>query len=178
MPPSVKVTREQIIEAAFELIRSSGAQALNARAVAQQLGSSTQPVMYNFATVEQLRQAVYQRADAYHSAFLMQPGEGNPLLNIGLNYVRFGHQEPHLFRFLFQSNQFSEQNLDALIASPELTPIIEMVAAAGIPKEEATSMFRRVFIMAHGYASLLANNAMVYDEEACTRDLLFLFHNK
>ena len=38
MPPKVKVTREQIVQAALALVRESGAQALNARAVANRLG--------------------------------------------------------------------------------------------------------------------------------------------
>lgn len=33
MPPKVKVTKEEIINAAVEIVRSSGAQAINARTI-------------------------------------------------------------------------------------------------------------------------------------------------
>ena len=50
MPPKVKITKEDIINAAVSLVRENGADALNARTVASLLGCSTQPVFSNFAT--------------------------------------------------------------------------------------------------------------------------------
>lgn len=43
MPPKVKVTKEEIIAAALEILRQKGMEAVNARAVAAALGCSTQP---------------------------------------------------------------------------------------------------------------------------------------
>ena len=63
MPPKAKVTRDMIVDAAFDLVRAEGQGALNARAVARRLGCSTQPVLYAFATMEELKAAVYARAD-------------------------------------------------------------------------------------------------------------------
>ena len=45
MPPKAKVTREMIVDAAFEILRSEGEQAVNARTVSQALNCSTQPVI-------------------------------------------------------------------------------------------------------------------------------------
>jgi len=64
MPPKARVTREDILNAAFDLIRAEGQEALSVRAVAKRLGCSTQPVLYNFATVEELKDAVYEKAEA------------------------------------------------------------------------------------------------------------------
>ena len=58
MPPKVKVTKEDIINAAVDIVRSSGAQSINARTVAATLNCSTQPIFSNFATMDQLRFAV------------------------------------------------------------------------------------------------------------------------
>ena len=55
MPPKVKITKEDIIKTAVELVRSNGAEALNARAVAAELNCSTQPVFSNFATMDELQ---------------------------------------------------------------------------------------------------------------------------
>ena len=62
MPPKIKVTKDDIISAAVEIIRSKGAQAINARAVAAELNCSTQPVYSNFATIDELRLAVVDKA--------------------------------------------------------------------------------------------------------------------
>ena len=52
MPPKVKVTKDMVIDAAFEIAREAGAENINARTVAKKLNCSTQPVMYHFATIE------------------------------------------------------------------------------------------------------------------------------
>ena len=43
MPAIAKVTKEMIIEAAFEIAKEMGAENINARTVSQKLGCSTQP---------------------------------------------------------------------------------------------------------------------------------------
>ena len=63
MPPKVKVTKEAVVNAAVQIVRSQGVQALNARTVAAALNCSTQPVFSNFETMEQLWLAVLQEAD-------------------------------------------------------------------------------------------------------------------
>ena len=46
-------------------------------------------------------------------------------------------------------------------------------AAEGLelPVEEAAAVFEALFIMVHGYASLIANNAMPYDPAAIAETL-------
>lgn len=70
MPPKQKVTRDDIIEAAFRIARERGAECISARSVADMLGYSTQPVLYHFSTVEEVRRAAYQMADQFHGAYL------------------------------------------------------------------------------------------------------------
>ena len=118
MPPKTKVTRDMIVDAAVEVIRQNGIGSVNARVVAARLRCSTQPVMYHFATIESLKKAAYAWADRLHSEYLMQASpEEDPLLAIGLNYIRFAVKEPHLFRFLFQSGYAEEKNLSDMVDS-------------------------------------------------------------
>lgn len=166
MPPKTKISREMIIEAAFRVIREQGHEQLNVRTVAEVLGCSTQPVMYNFKTVEALRAEAYRMADEFHSEYISPKGEGNPLLELGMNYTRFGYEEKNLFRFLFQANEFAGKNMMDLVADPAASDMVGMVAAAvGCSTEEARKLFVSLFASAHGIASLLANNAMAYETE-------------
>ena len=168
MPPKTKITREMVIAAAFEVAREAGAEKINARTVSKKLNCSTQPVMYHFATIEELKRAAYQKADWFHTEYLMHIPETQEdiLLGIGLNYIRFGMEEPHLFRFLFQSNFFTGTTLLEMIDAEELTPVIlAMQGAVGGSIEQVKEIFLTVFLFAHGYASIIANNSLVYDEE-------------
>ncbi|MDY3849355.1 MAG: TetR/AcrR family transcriptional regulator, partial [Bullifex sp.] len=70
MPPRSKITREMIIDAAYEIVRELGEGSLNARSIADRLGCSTQPVLYVFRTMDEIRECVYQKADEYHSEYL------------------------------------------------------------------------------------------------------------
>ena len=168
MPAKVKVTKEMIVQAAFDIARETGAENINARTVSEKLHCSTQPVMYHFATIEELKRAVYEKADRYHSEYLMNvkhPKKG-VTLGIGLNYIRFAIEEPHLFRFLFQSNVFGGKTLPELMDAEELTPVLSaMQGALGVGMEQTKQIFMTVFLFAHGYASIIANNSLKYDEE-------------
>ena len=56
MPPKRKVTKEEIVKTAVELVRERGAEAVNARAIATVLDCSTQPIFSNFRTMEELKE--------------------------------------------------------------------------------------------------------------------------
>ena len=71
MPAKAKVTKEMIVDAAFAVARETGVENINARTVSERLHCSTQPVMYHFATIEELKRTVYAKADLYHSEYLM-----------------------------------------------------------------------------------------------------------
>ena len=180
MPHKVRVTRKMILDVSFDIVRKEGHENLNARRIAERLGCSTQPVLYNFKTVDEIRAEVYRIADKYHSGYIMldEAVDQDPLLALGLNYIRFGHEERHLFRFLFQTNQFGGMNIDTLINDPQLSAVIGMIAkgmkCGGV---EAREMFLLFFVAAHGYASLLANNAMEYDEEQSVKMLEAMYDN-
>ncbi len=167
MAPKVKITKEMVADAAVAVIRERGHENLNARSISEYLGCSTQPVLYTFKTVDEIREAAYEIADSYHTEFIMsKENDSNPMLALGLNYVRFGYEEKNLFRFLFQTDKFGGKDMDAVLNAPELSGIME-VMAGGLKTDivQAREMFLTFFCVAHGLASLLANNSMKYDEE-------------
>lgn len=165
MPPKPKITREMVVDAAFSIARETGWENINARTVAKKLGCSTQPVMYHFATIEELKKAAYAVADSYHSKYLMNVKSPQVMLEIGLNYIRFALEEPQLFRFLFQSNFFAGATLLELIDADELAPVLSaMQGAVDGTMAQVKEIFMTVFLFAHGYASIIANNALKYDE--------------
>ncbi|MBQ4192897.1 MAG: TetR/AcrR family transcriptional regulator [Clostridia bacterium] len=173
MPPKARITKDMVADAAMEVIREKGYENLNARAVAEKLSCSTQPVLYSFATMEELKRAAYARADGFHTAYLLNtPPECDPVLGIGLNYIRFAVEEPRLFRFLFQSGYVTENNLGEMIDSEELLPILSVIREGlGMSLEKTKEVFLITALCTHGYASLIANNGLEYDEEEAARHL-------
>ena len=180
MPPKAKKTKKMILDAAFEIVRDQGNEALSIRAIADKLNCSTQPVMYNFTTIEDVRRETYKLADEYHTSYIMPKGDKgyDPLLELGMNYIKFGRDEKNLFRFLFQTNSFAGLNVSDLMADPEGMDMIRMVSGGfGCSEHEAREAFFDLFVAAHGIASLLANNAMEYEEETFRRVLENTYSN-
>jgi len=170
MPRGPTTTKEAILDGAFRLVRERGHEALTARNLASFLGCSTQPILYQFPSMDALKDLTYQRADAAHSAYLLAAGD---LLEIGLRYIRFAEEEPHLFRFLFQSGRFSGLSLGEMIRAPETAGVLAAVSAEeALPPEDAAAFFEPLAALVHGYASLIANNAMKYDPDAIRATLI------
>ena len=167
MPPKPRVTEDMIVDAAVEVARQRGYESINARTVSGQLRCSTQPVMYHFSTIDSLKRAAYRRADHLHTEYLLNtpPGQ-DPILGIGLNYIRFAVEEPRLFRFLFQSGYAEEKSLLEMVDSEELLPVLEVMReGAGLSPGQIRGVFITVALFAHGYASIIANNRLAFDEK-------------
>ncbi len=173
MPPKAKVSKEMIVQVALNIARKNGAENINARTVAKELNCSTQPVMYHFATIEELKKAVYTEADDMHTNYILRPSDGvDPLLSIGLNYIRFAVEEPNLFRFLFQSGFVSEKNLMTMLDSDELLPVLSAVQEElQMGLKQTKEIFLTIALFAHGYASLIANYSMDFDENVIAAHL-------
>ena len=167
MPPKTRITKDMIINAAVEIAKQSGYESINARTVSERLHCSTQPVMYHFTTIDALKRAAYARVEHLHSAYMMTVlPEQDPVLGIGLNYIRFAVEEPQLFRFLFQSGYAKEHSLPEMIDSEELIPVLDaMQEGSGLSREKTRQVFLTVALFAHGYASIIANNGLEYDEK-------------
>ncbi len=168
MPPRAKITKEMIVDTAFCIVQEQGIDKVTARSISEKLNCSTQPVLYHFATIEEIKDNVYKKADEYHTGYIMNMEQdyGNPMLAIGVNYIRFAMEEKNLFRFLFQSNVFSGFGILDLVESEEIGPLLEVLKQElDMPMEQVKKVFSTLFIFVHGYASLYANNTMVFDEK-------------
>ena len=167
MPPKAKITKEMIVDVAFGIIQREGVDKVTARSISQQLNCSTQPVLYHFATVEDIKKAVYKKADAYHSDYIMnmENDYGDPMLTMGMNYINFARKERNIFQFLFQSNEFSGASILELLEMEEILPLLTVLQQElELSLEEVNEVFSTLFIFVHGYASLYANNTMIYEE--------------
>lgn len=104
MPAKPKYTREEVIDAAFEIARRNGIESITAREVGKRLNTSPSPIFTAFECMEQLKAEVWKRAGAEYdkriNAIFAQKTE-KPYKQIGIETVRFAIDEPNLFRILF-----------------------------------------------------------------------------
>ena len=159
MPPKVKITKEHIIETATELVRENGESAINARTIAAALGCSTQPVFSNFATMDELREAVIVSAYSRYLGFIkneVESGKYPEYKAFGMAYVRFANDEKQLFRFLFMRDR-TEEDINSLTLDFEQSVQIIM-KTNGITYEKAMLIHLEMWSYVHGIGVMLATS--------------------
>ena len=162
MAPKNKFTKDEMIAAALRVVRAKGIGCLTAKAMADELGTSTRPIFTGFGSMDDVKQEVYAAAvriyDSYTRAGLK---EKIPFLGVGKSYIRFAREEPELYRLLFltripaYSAMKSMQHLQALVR-PTLMNIYHITA------EEADLYFRNLWFVAHSLSTLIVTDDCVY----------------
>lgn len=157
MPPKIKTTKKAIVDAAVALVRKDGAQALNARNLAAALGCSTQPVFSNFATMEELRLAVVERADALCRAYMQQEvnsGLYPTYKATGMAYIRFAKDEKELFKLLYMRDRSEEAYSAALDFGAETEALVQQ--NTGLDADTAKLFHLEIWACVHGIAAMFA----------------------
>ncbi len=165
MPPKVKITKEDIIKTAVELVRANGEQAINARAIATALNCSTQPVFSNFASMEELQEAVVLAAYDLYLVFLKSEAESGKYpqyKSFGMAYIKFAKEEKELFKLLFMCDRQSK----GLTPTADFELSVQMIMNAnGITKEKAELIHLEMWSFVHGIATMLATSFLSLEWE-------------
>ena len=165
MPPKVKITKENIIDTAIALVRESGAESINARAIAAALGCSTQPIFSNFESMEDLQSEVLSSAYHHYFGFLekeVESGKYPKYKSFGMAYIRFAEEERELFKLLFMR----DRNGEAFTPTADFESSVEMIMNAnGITREKAERMHLEMWACVHGIATMMATSFLSLDWE-------------
>lgn len=128
MPAARKVSKDEIIDAAVEVLRDGGFAAINARSVAKKLGCSTQPIYFSFQNMDELKAALTERAIQLHiqrvrDSLRIHEGHDSRYSSYGMGFVKFAAEEKQLFRWLYlEGEQMGPYQNDVLI--PEIINVI------------------------------------------------------
>ena len=171
MPPKVKITKEEIVEAALLILKSSGEEAINARSLALALGCSTQPIFSNFENMEMLRESVIARAYETYLSFIEKElalKKYPPYKTFGMAYIRFAETEKELFRLLFMRDRTGED----LSPSSDFEVSVSMIAEANaISRELASLVHMEMWACVHGIAVMHATSFLSLEESLISRML-------
>ena len=176
MPPKVKVSREEIINATVEIVRRSGAQAVNARTVAAALGCSTQPILSNFETMDALHYAVVERADAICWDYIRrvtESGEFPDYKASGMGYILFAREEKELFKLLYMRDRTEETDTLGLQMSEEMETMI--CKNTGLDAETVKLFHLEMWAFVHGIATMFATSFLDLDWQLVSKMLTDMY---
>ena len=160
MPPRAKFTREEIIEAAFHIVKTDGFEALTSRALGTRLGSSARPIFTVFQSMDEVQQAVIKSAKALYKEYVDQGLMWeHPFKGVGTQYILFSIHEPKLFQLLFMTEQPSIPDLSGVL--PLIEESYEEILLSiqndyGIRECLAEKLYHHLWIYTHGIATLCA----------------------
>ena len=176
MPPKIKVTRHSIIETALDIVREGGDAALNARTIATRLDCSTQPIFYNFATMEQLRFAVLEAADAIYQRSIsdeIRRGLYPPYKASGMAYIRFASEEPQLFRLLYMRDRADESVDQDTQLTDAMTDMV--MQYTGISQAQADLFHLEMWAFVHGIAVMAATGFLALEPQLYSQMLTDIY---
>ena len=175
MPPKIKTNKTDIIRAATEVVRKQGASALNARAVAAELNSSTQPIFSNYATMEELKADIIANAyDLYRNTIEDETSKKKypPYKSAGMAYIRFAKEEKELFKLLFMRDRTNEPASLAYRVEPEVETLM---STTGFDLNTAERVHLAMWACVHGFGTMAASSYIDIPEEIASDILTDLF---
>lgn len=160
MPPKAKFTKEEITEAAFNIVRTDGLDALTSRELGVRLGSSARPIFTVFRNMEEVQQAVVDAAKTLYKEYVSKGLRAeHPFKGVGTQYILFSVNEPKLFQLLFMTERPQVPDLSGVL--PLIEDSYEEILVSiqddyGIDAVFAEKLYRHLWIYTHGIATLCA----------------------
>lgn len=158
MPPKPKYTRDEVIQAAFELTEEKGILNVTARDVGRRLGTTPTPIFTYFNGMDELKEAVYQKALRESTDYISECINYMPAFKeFGLRWIRYAYEHPNIYRMVYlfegvQKPMVGFVNGDFVDA---LKPMkYEVMNYFKLSDEQARILVNEMLIYAQGIATL------------------------
>lgn len=171
MPPKQKITKDMILEAAFQITREKGFDSINARNIAKAIGCSTQPIFSHYETMGDLKKDFHGYLGRYFDEYALSRVKGENFSHeIGQAYVSFARNESNLFKVLFMSEYFELSGFSDMFSDEgNLEAARGVSLRLGISLEDGKELYMKTWIFLHGIASLIATKSINPSEEETER---------
>ena len=163
MPTKIKISKDMILDAAFEIVRKDGMEKLSNRELANKLKCSIRPIYYQFENVEEMQKELYLKIEQYFYKFILDNMvEKIPKYKqVGINYIKFAKKEKKLFQILFMTDVGLTPDAFVLKAGKDYKEIEKLIKiSANIKEEDIKDFHTKMWIFCHGIATLVSNDTI------------------
>lgn len=174
LPTTTKITKEMILNTAFEIAREKGFEKISNRELAKKMNCSIRPIYYQFKNVEELNKELYKKIERYFYEFLIDNMiKDVPLYKqIGINYIKFAIAENNLFKFLFMTEIKDEPSAFITTDEKGFEEVVKAIKiSTKLSDKDIKSFHIKMWIFAHGIANLSATKSVKFTDEQI-QDLL------
>lgn len=169
MPPKCKFTREEILQAALDMVRADGIDSVTARALGAKLGASPKPIFTVFESMEEVLHETVLAAKELYTQYALEGLHSNPpFMGVGVQYLRFAREEPKLFQLLFMSE--APEKCDPFTAlrkyDERFGEVVDTIQGGyQVDQTDAQRLYRHLWIYTHGIATLMVTKVCQFTEE-------------
>jgi len=160
MPPKAKYTREEIIAKAFEIARKKGIDAVVARELGKELGTSSSPIFTAFKNMEELHKEVRKVALKEFESYVQDALNYTPAFKyVGMKMIEFAMKEPKLFQLVYMREHDGKQTFPMLVdeLGDTVRVCIEIMRKDyDLSREEAEWLFRQGWLQTFAICVLVA----------------------
>jgi len=164
MPPKTQFITEDVIQAAYEILKEDGLQAITARHVAEHLNSSVGPIYSTFENIDELKAAALGKAAELLEEFMGRRWTNIRFLNMGVGFVQFAKRETRLFTTLFFGNSHGDKDRKSYLARKveylRGDPILK-----GLSDPALVNLFTNMSYFAYGMAAHAALGRLPDDSD-------------
>ncbi len=150
------ITRDMLLEAAFEMVKEEGIENLTARKLAAKTGCSTQPIFRTFRNMEEVTEEVFLKAMAFYNEYYknFKKANGCPFVDLGMAYIAFAQCNQNLFKLLFVSNERFGHTLYEILNGEWQFVSHEINKAKNSGCKNPSGLFMQMWIFIHGAACM------------------------
>ena len=156
MARPITVTKERILSASLDLVRSGGPAAITARNLCARLGCGANAIFSSFGSIQGVRDATREEARKLYrkrvgDGFALNP----PFKGFGVAFIWFAMDEPRLFSMIMESQSQPASYKDYIdsyvgFKAESLSAIADTF---GLHGEDAETLFYQLILVALGLAS-------------------------
>lgn len=126
--PKQKITKEMVVDVAFEIARRSGMEKVMVKSIADKLGCSVQPIYSYCTNMDGLREDVSNKARSFISEYVVSHIDKNDLFrSTGKAYIQLAKEEPYILKiFILQErkNILSLRDIYETETNPQMAEVI------------------------------------------------------
>lgn len=166
--PKQRITKEMVVNAAFEIARNDGMEQVLVKNIADKIGCSVQPIYSYCRNMEGLRQDVAEKARHFIREYIERHMDKEDLFrSTGRAYIQLAKEEPHLFRIFILHRRKGIASLDDLYeaeADPHTARFIADALHIGIAQARQLHMHMLLYTIGIGTVFSVTTPGISADE--------------
>jgi len=156
--PKQRITKDMVVNAAFEIARNGGMEQVIVKSIAKKLGCSVQPIYSYCQNMDGLRSDVAKQARDFIQKYVTAHIDKDDLFrSTGRTYIQLAKEEPHIFKIFLLQERKNISSLDDLYRSETNPQMAQMLSEQlQISMEKAKQLHLNMLVYTMGIGTIFS----------------------